>query len=109
MTGEHLDAFIRVDTPGAGRRQLAGARLEAEPAGVGEQMAHGRTRRPGGLVEVECPFLDRYQHRHCGDDFRDRRQPELMQMVTADAEDAIRVEHGDAGMWHGPVFDLFEH
>ncbi len=49
---EGVEPRVRVDPPRPGRRE-AGLALEREPRRVGEQMADGRSRRTGRLVEVE--------------------------------------------------------
>ncbi len=68
---EQLEAGVGVDAPAAGRGQHRLA-VVRQAGGVGQQVAHGRARRAGGLVERHGLLLHRDQHGQGGADLRHR-------------------------------------
>ena len=60
---ELVEAGVRVDPPGSGaaKDRLA---LERETRGVRQEVADGRVRRAGGLVQVDEAVLDRIEDGH---------------------------------------------
>ena len=67
---EHAEAFVRVDPAPLGRRDRLRA-LEGQAGGVGQQVADGRSRRAGRLVQIDDSFLGGHEHRQRGDRLRD--------------------------------------
>ena len=59
--------------PGRAQRLVG---VEAEPAGVAEQVPDGRPWRPGGIVEADRRFLDGDQHRVGEQGLGDRCEPQ---------------------------------
>src|ERR687891_1656887 len=71
VVAEDAERLVRVDPPLArgSDRRLA---LERKPGGVREEVAHRRSGRPRGLVEIEDTLFGRDKHGERGDRLRDR-------------------------------------
>ena len=101
---EDLVAGVRVDASLARRRDRR-AGIETETGRVGEQMAHGRAARAGGLVEVEDPLLGGDEDGAGGRELRDRRPPRRARRRAARREHAARRDGGDRRVRRRPVVD----
>jgi hypothetical protein len=73
---------------------------------MGEQVAHGRAGRPGGLVEVEHALLGRDQHREGRDRLRHRGQTHRAARVATHRQRALGPGHADGGEGNVPAVDL---
>ncbi len=105
MGGKRLEALVRVDPPLAGTPDRR-AFVKGEAAGVGEQVTHRRAGRPGRLVQVDRPLLDRHEHGERG-----RRLghggPAKLEVARPELGDHLaRAQAGSRSVRRRPALDL---
>ena len=101
---QQIEAGVRVDPAATGRGQDRGP-LEAEPGGMGEEVADRRARRTRRLIEVEQPPIGGDQDGRRGHQLGHRRPPEAVCRVPVPGQQAGRGDDRRGGVARAPRVD----
>jgi hypothetical protein len=71
-----------------------------------QEMADGRARRPGGLVQLDHTFLGRHERGEGGQELRDRGPRKRCSPVAGRARFSGRIGDPNSRSTDGPLLDL---
>ena len=101
---ERVKPCVRVD-PACPRLREDPVPVERQPRRVREQVPDGGGGRPGGIVEVDRPVIDRREDGECGRELGDGRPAEDAVRVAVVSDDTIAVHERNGRMIRAPSID----